>query len=114
MQAGFVVHRRLPHTKAPGDLAVHSSWNGDGFTDGQIIDTVTPRHGGTRVNDPALRAEPVWNSEEHPRAWRAIWAYSANGHAVIRKPWTPKKPAPGDRRRREQSQIGPVRHRPRR
>jgi len=41
------------------------------------IDTVTPRRGNTKVNNTALRAEPVWNPEAHPGAWRAIWAYSA-------------------------------------
>ena len=71
----FIVGSRT--TKAPGDLESHFHWNGDVFTDGQVIDTVTPRHGNTRVNDTALRAEPVWNPDTHPGAWRAIWAYSA-------------------------------------
>ena len=71
----FIVGSRT--TKAPGDLESHFHWNGDLFVDGQIIDTVTPRHGNTKVNDPALRAEPVWNSDTHPGAWRAIWSYSA-------------------------------------
>jgi hypothetical protein len=71
----FIVGSRA--TKAPGDLESHFHWNGDVFTDGQIIDTVTPRHGNTKVNDQALRAEPVWNPEQHPGAWRAIWSYSA-------------------------------------
>jgi transposase len=71
----FIVGSRT--TKAPGDLESHFHWNGDVFTDGQIIDTVTPRHGNTKVNDPALRAEPVWTPDTHPGAWRAIWAYSA-------------------------------------
>ncbi len=26
--------RRVPHPKAPGDLATHFHWNGDAFTDG--------------------------------------------------------------------------------
>jgi len=64
-------------TKAPGDLESHFHWNGDVFTDGQIIDTVTPRHGNTRVNDTKLRAEPVWNPDSDTGAWRAIWSYSA-------------------------------------
>ena len=64
-------------TKAPGDLESHFHWNGDVFTDGQVIDTVTPRHGNTKVNNTALRAEPVWDPEQHPGAWRAIWSYSA-------------------------------------
>ena len=71
----FIVGSRT--TKAPGDLESHFHWNGDVFTDGQIIDTVTPRHGNTKVNDTALRAEPVWNRDTYPGAWRAIWAYSA-------------------------------------
>jgi Transposase DDE domain len=71
----FIVGSRM--TKAPADLVSHFHWNGDVFTDGQIIDTVTPRHGNARVNNPALRAEPVWNPDTHPGAWRAIWAYSA-------------------------------------
>ncbi len=66
-----------PTTKTPGDLESHFHWKGDVFTDGQTIDTVTPRHSNARVNNPALRAEPVWNPGDHPGAWRAIWAYSA-------------------------------------
>ena len=72
---GFIVGSRS--VKAPLDLASHFHWNGDVFTDGQIIDTVTPRHARTVVNDLDKRAEPVWSAEEHPGAWRAVWAYSA-------------------------------------
>ena len=72
---GFIVGSRS--VKAPIDLASHFHWNGDVFTDGQLIDTVTPKHGNTKVNDTALRAEPVWNADQHPGSWRAIWAYSA-------------------------------------
>ena len=72
---GFIVGSRS--VKAPIDLASHFHWNGDVFTDGQIIDTVTPRHAKHIVNDAAHRAEPVWDPEEYPQAWRAIWAYSA-------------------------------------
>ena len=72
-----VVHRRLAGDEGARDLESHFHWHGDVFTDGQIIDTVTPRHGNTKVNNSALRAEPVWNPEDHPGAWRAIWAYSA-------------------------------------
>jgi hypothetical protein len=72
---GFIVGSRS--VKAPIDLASHFHWNGDVFTDGQIIDTVTPRHANTKVNDTGKRAEPVWNADDHDAAWRAIWAYSA-------------------------------------
>jgi hypothetical protein len=71
----FIVGSRV--TKAPGDLESHFHWNGDLFTDGQVIDTVTPRHGNTRVNDTKLRTEPVWNPDRDTGVWRAIWAYSA-------------------------------------
>lgn len=71
----FMVGSRT--TKAPGDLESHFHWNGDVFTDGQIIDTVTPRHGNTKVNDCKKRAEPVWTPDSDTGAWRAIWAYSA-------------------------------------
>lgn len=71
----FIVGSRA--TKAPADLESHFHWHGDVFTDGQIIDTVTPRHGNTKVNDTKLRAEPVWDPGTYPGAWRAIWAYSA-------------------------------------
>ena len=74
-ECSFIVGSRA--TKAPADLESHFHWHGDVFTDGQIIDTVTPRHGNTEVNNTALRAEPVWKSDTHPGAWRAIWAYSA-------------------------------------
>jgi hypothetical protein len=71
----FIVGSRV--TKAPVDLDSHFHWNGDAFTDGQVIDTLTPRTGHTVENNPKLRAEPVWNRAAHPGSWRAVWAYSA-------------------------------------
>ncbi|PQP53749.1 IS1634 family transposase, partial [Mycolicibacterium austroafricanum] len=56
LELSFIVGSRM--TKAPGDLESHFHWNGDVFTDGQIIDTVTPRHGNSTVNDCNKRAEP--------------------------------------------------------
>lgn len=75
VKLSFIVGSRM--TKAPGDLESYFHWNGDVFTDGQVVDTVTPRHGNTRVNDTKLRTEPVWNPERDTGAWRAVWAYSA-------------------------------------
>ncbi|UIR35110.1 IS1634 family transposase [Rhodococcus sp. DMF-1] len=69
----FIVGSRV--TKAPADLASHFHWNGDVFTDGQVIDTVTPRHAKSTVNDLTRRSEPVWEPAD-TTAWRAIWAYS--------------------------------------
>ena len=71
----FIVGSRV--IIAPRDLESHGQWYGDVFTDGQVIDTVTPRHGNTKVNDTKLRAEPVWDPEHDSGAWRAIWSYSA-------------------------------------
>jgi hypothetical protein len=36
----FIVGSRM--TKAPNDLASHFRWHGDAFSDGQLIDTITP------------------------------------------------------------------------
>jgi hypothetical protein len=70
----FIVGSRT--VKAPADLASHFHWHGDHFHDGQIIDTVSPRHAKSLVNDPKLRAEPVWTVDD-TKAWRAVWQYSA-------------------------------------
>ena len=70
----FIVGSRV--TKAPKDLESHFRWHGNAFTDGQIIDTITPRTGHKVENDPKRKAEPVWNAETHPGSWRAVWAYS--------------------------------------
>jgi hypothetical protein len=73
-QLRFIVGSRV--TKAPTDLGSHFRWHGDAFTDGQIIDTVTPRTGHKIENDPMIKREPVWDRETHPGSWRAVWAYS--------------------------------------
>jgi len=71
----FIVGSRM--TKAPIDLASHFRWHGDAFTDGQLIDTITPRAGQRSENSTSLRAEPAWDPAAHPGSWRAVWAYSA-------------------------------------
>jgi len=76
---GFIVGSRV--TKAPVDLESHFRWHGDAFSDGQVIDTVTPKKGKNKDNDPALRAEPAWDREDHPKSWRAVWAFSAKRFA---------------------------------
>jgi hypothetical protein len=74
----FIVGSRV--TKAPNDLASHFHWHGEVFTDGQVIDTITPRDqrgtAAAKSSDPKLRAEPVWNPDTHTKSWRAVWAYS--------------------------------------
>jgi hypothetical protein len=73
----FIVGSRV--TKAPNDLASHFHWHGDFFTDGQIIDTITPRDQrgtATKTSDPKRKAEPVWDRATHTKSWRAVWAYS--------------------------------------
>lgn len=73
----FIVGSRV--TKAPNDLASHFRWYGDAFSDGQVIDTITPRVSTATArakNDEKKRAEPVWDPARHPTSWRAVWAYS--------------------------------------
>jgi hypothetical protein len=70
----FIVGSRM--TKAPNDLASHFRWHGDAFTDGQLIDTITPRTGNRNENNPDVRTEPAWGPAGHPGSWRAVWAYS--------------------------------------
>ncbi|MEU8227952.1 IS1634 family transposase [Kribbella sp. NPDC048915] len=73
----FIVGSRV--TKAPVDLESHFRWHGDAFTDGQIIDTITPktqRSGASAASNPKHKSEPTWNPEQHPGSWRAVWAYS--------------------------------------
>ena len=84
----FIVGSRV--TRAPADLESHFHWHGDAFTDGQVIDTITPKTGrakGGKVgeNDTARRAEPVWDPTQHTQSWRAVWAYSAKRAARDRK-----------------------------
>jgi hypothetical protein len=76
---GFIVGSRV--TKAPVDLDSHFRWHGDAFSDGQVIDTLTPKTGKNRDNDPARRAEPAWDRKDHPKSWRAVWAFSAKRFA---------------------------------
>ena len=62
----FIVGSRV--TKAPIDLASHFRWHGDAFTDGQVIDTITPEDQRAAIenNDPTQRAEPVWDPDAAP------------------------------------------------
>ena len=72
---GFIVGSRT--TRAPEDLEAHFHWHGDAFTDGQLIDTITPRRGSRSERDKSRKAEPVWDPGTHPGSWRAIWVYSS-------------------------------------
>ena len=74
--AGFYFILGSRATKAPLDLEAHYRWHGTYMTDGQIIDTLTPKVGKNCDRDPAVRAEPVWDPESHPGSWRAIWTFS--------------------------------------
>lgn len=70
----FVVGSKA--TKSPIDLASHFRWHGEAFTDGQVIDTITPKDSRVRDNDVNVKAEPVWDPSVHTGSWRAVWAYS--------------------------------------
>jgi hypothetical protein len=82
----FIVGSRT--VKAPVDLESHFRWHGDAFTNGQVIDTITPKSRRKVENNPKLKAEPVWNSEQHPGSWRAVWAYSTKRAVRDRKTLT--------------------------
>lgn len=90
-QAGlrFIVGSRA--VKAPGDLASHFRWHGDAFSDGQVIDTITPKKATAAArgeNDTSKRPEPVWDPAEFPGSWRAVWAYSRKRAVRDRKTLT--------------------------
>jgi hypothetical protein len=74
----FIVGSRV--SKAPTDLGSHFRWHGDAFTNGQTIDTITPKtgHDTSRggVSGSNVKAEPVWDPQQHTGSWRAVWAYS--------------------------------------
>ena len=70
----FIVGAR--QVKAPGDLTNHFHWSGTAFTDGQHVDTITPRDRGQKQAARDTRAEPVWDPAIHEKSWRAIWVYS--------------------------------------
>ena len=83
----FIVGSRV--TKAPNDLASHFRWHGDAFDDGQLIDTITPRHAAAASeNNTAVRDEPVWKPATHPKSWRAVWQYSKKRAARDRRTLT--------------------------
>nr|WP_249290334.1 hypothetical protein [Mobiluncus mulieris] len=75
-EAGFKFIVGSRQSKAPHDLESHFHWNGDLLADGQIIDTVTPRHANARVNNKLVKAEPAWNPSMD-KSWRVLWQYSA-------------------------------------
>jgi transposase len=70
----FIVGSRT--TKAPIDLESRFYHNGNTFTDGQIIDTITPINSRIKENNIEIREEPVWDQDVYTRSWRAIWVYS--------------------------------------
>ena len=105
---GFIVGSRV--TKAPVDLESHFRWHGDAFTDGQVIDTLTPKKGRNKDNDPARRAEPAWDRKEPPEV-------VAGGLVVLRQavrarqpdPHRAGEPRPRRHQRREVRPHAPVR-----
>ena len=109
----FIVGAR--QVRAPGDLEAHFHWAGDAFTDGQLIDTITPKKGSRSERDVSKRREPVWDPVEYPGSWRAVWAYSKKRAARDTQTLTAQaNRARAIRRRRETSQGHQVRHHPRR
>jgi len=64
----FIVGSRV--TKAPVDLESHFRWHGTAFTDGQVIDTITPRGGRalgtTRTRQATRRPRPNRSGTPRP------------------------------------------------
>ena len=108
----FIVGAR--QVRAPGDLEAHFHWEGDAFTDGRLIDTITPKRGSRSERDKSLKAEPVWDPGTHPGSWRAVWSCSKRRAARDNQTLTADQPRSGRHRRREAAQTHPFRHRPRR
>ena len=107
----FIVGART--TRAPGDLEAHFHWEGDAFTDGQVIDTITPKRGSGSERDKSRKAEPVWDPHTHPGSWRAIWSYSKKRAARDNQTLTTQaNRARAIRRRREAPQGHTFCHRP--
>lgn len=69
----FIVGSKM--TKAPKDLAKHFHWHGTHHEDGRLVDTVTLRTTSPDPERTKTKKEPVWDPEEHPTAWRAVWQY---------------------------------------
>ena len=109
----FIVGAR--QVRAPGDLEAHFHWHGDVFTDGQVIDTITPRRGSQSERDVSKRREPVWDPVEYSGSWRAVWAYSKKRAARDTQTLTAQaNRARAIRRRREAPQGHAFCHHPRR
>ena len=109
----FIVDAR--QVRAPGDLEAHFHWEGDAFTDGRLIDTITPKRGSRSERDKSLKAEPVRDPGTRPGSWRAVWSYSKRRAARDNQTLTAQaNRARAIRRRREAAQTHPFRHRPRR
>ncbi len=106
----FIVGARTTRAR---DLEAHFHWEGDAFTDGQVIDTITPKRGSRSERDKAVRAEPVRDPHTHQGSWRAIWAYSKKRAAQDTPTLTAQaNRARAIRRRREASQGHAFCHRP--
>ena len=89
----FIVGART--TRAPGDLEAHFHWTGDAFTDGQLIDTITPKKGSRSERDVSKRREPVWDPHTSP-------GVVAGGVGLLQEARGPGQPDPN--RSGEQSQ----------
>ncbi|MFK4299417.1 hypothetical protein ABH924_004600 [Arthrobacter sp. GAS37] len=100
----FIVGSRM--TKAPNDLASHFRWHGDAFTDGQPIDTISPRTGHRNENNPDLRAEPVWDPVKHPAHGGSCGPIPARERSATPAPSRPRSTGPA-RSSRDRSRPGP-------
>ena len=104
----FIVGSRM--TKAPLDLASHFRWHGDAFSDGQVIDIITPRRRGPSENDVNVKAEPVWDPDGASRLVAGgVGVLGQAGRAGQQDPHRAGEPGQGRDRRGEDRQGHQVR-----
>lgn len=81
----FIVGSR--QTKAPTDVATHFRWHGTHASDGQTVDTLTPRD--RKPLDPTRtdrRAEPVWSPTQYRRRGGRCGSTGANARYAMSRP----------------------------
>ena len=100
----FIVGSRV--TKAPIDLESHFRWHGDAFTDGQVIDTLTPQD---RRRNTRQRPGPAGRTGLGPRrAPRVV----AGGVGLLRQARRPRHQDPDRCRRTGPATSSPARRPP--
>lgn len=73
---GFIVGSKP--TRAPYDPAEHTRSHRDAYSDGQLMETTTPKRGVKDLTGESMRCNrPAWTPQASPDHWRAVWLYSS-------------------------------------